>query len=80
MYKAQFVLGLVLVATLLFMSACGASEETPVEEAEEEAGPEEVEPEPADIQAEGCSEGQVSNEAGTECYPQEQAERAREQT
>jgi hypothetical protein len=89
---------LLLIASLFFAIAtllvgCGAAE-TPVEEAEEEAGVEEVVPEeetrveevvepakptPEEIQAKGCPEGQVSNEAGTACYDAEQRERAQEQ-
>jgi hypothetical protein len=78
MYRTV-VVGPVL-ALFVLVAGCGSAGETPVEEAEEEAGVEEIEPEPepADIQAEGCPEGQVSNEAGTECYPEEEAERARE--
>jgi hypothetical protein len=79
---------LVAIAARVFVLGCSTEteEETPVEKAEEEAGAEEIaepaepaEPSPEEIQAEGCPEGQVSNEAGTECYPEEEAERAQEQ-
>lgn len=57
-----------LLAAVLTLSLAGCSQDTPVEEAEEEAGVEEVvEPSPEEIQSEGCPEGQVSNAAGTEC-------------
>jgi hypothetical protein len=49
-------------------------EETRVEEVVEPA-----KPTPEEIQAKGCPEGLVSNEAGTECYPEEHKQRAQEQ-
>lgn len=51
-----------------FLTGCGG-QDTPVEQAEEEAGVEEIVEEETtrDIAAEGCPEGQVSNAAGTEC-------------
>jgi hypothetical protein len=49
-------------------------EETRVEEVVEPA-----KPTPEEIQAKGCPEGQVSNEAGTECYPEEYQEAAQDQ-
>jgi hypothetical protein len=79
---------LVAIVASVFVLGCStvAEEETPVEKAEEEAGAEEIAepaepaaPSPEEIQTEGCPEGQVSNEAGTECYPEEEAAAAREQ-
>ncbi len=69
-------LAVAAITATVFVLGCStvAEEETPVEKAEEEAaaGAEEIvepaEPSPEEIQAEGCPEGQVSNEAGTECY------------
>jgi hypothetical protein len=80
--RFSIVFTLVALAGLL-LSACAVQQEQPKEEAAEEAGVEEVaepaEPSPEEIQAEGCPEGQISNEAGTECYPIEEHERAQEQ-
>jgi hypothetical protein len=82
---------LVLMLLPVFLVACGgggeevekAEEEAGVEEvvepSPEETRVEEVvepaKPTPEEIQAKGCPEGQISNEAGTECRPIEEHER-----
>ena len=64
--RFSIVFTLVALAGLL-LAACAVQQEQPEEEVAEEAGVEEIaEPSPEEIQAEGCPEGQVSNEAGTE--------------
>src|SRR5215217_2867913 len=64
------------VFAAFFWAGCSVEEEQPSEEAAEEAGVEEIaEPSPEEIQAEGCPEGQISNEAGTECFPLEEHHR-----
>ncbi len=74
------MMGFPAVIAAFFWAGCGVEEEQPSEEAAEEAGVEEIaEPSPEEIQAEGCPEGQISNEGGTECMPLEQAERNQEQ-
>ena len=77
--RFSIVFTLVALAGLL-LAACAVQQEQPKEEVAEEAGVEEIaEPSPEEIQAEGCPEGQVSNEAGTECYPEEEQQRAQEE-
>ena len=69
--RVMFLLA-VLLATVLLAGCVG--QDTPVEQAEEEAGIEEVVEEETterDIASEGCPEGQVSNAAGTECRDEE---------
>jgi hypothetical protein len=66
--SVMFLLAGLTLATVL-LAGCGG-QDTPVEQAEEEAGVEEVVEEETterDIHTEGCPEGQVSNAAGTEC-------------
>jgi hypothetical protein len=76
--RFSIVFALVVLAGLL-LAACAVQQEQPKEEAAEEAGVEEIaQPSPEEIQAEGCPEGQVANEAGTECYPEEEQQRAQE--
>ncbi len=76
--RFSIVFTLVALAGLL-LAACAVQQEQPKEEAAEEAGVEEIaQLSPEEIQAEGCPEGQVSNEAGTECYPEEEQQRAQE--
>jgi hypothetical protein len=74
---------LLLILLPVLFAACGGAEETPVEQKEEEAGVEEVaevaDPTPEEIQTEGCPEGQISNEAGTECRSVEEVQREQEQ-
>jgi type IV secretory pathway VirB10-like protein len=79
------MLGGPAVIAAFFWAGCSVEEEQPSEEAAEEAPVEETteqaaveettEPSPEEIQAEGCPEGQISNEAGTECFPLEEHER-----
>ena len=57
---------------LFFVLSC-SGQETPIEEAEEEADVEEVEETTRDIATEGCPEGQTANAAGTECIDLEEA-------
>ena len=71
--RFSIVFTLIAVAEL-FLAACAVQQEQPEEEAAEEAGVEEIaEPSPEEIQAEGCPEGQVANEAGTECMDASEA-------
>jgi hypothetical protein len=73
------MMGFPAVIAAFFWAGCAVEEEQPSEEAAEEAGVEETaEPSPEEIQAEGCPEGQVSNDEGTECYPEEEQQRAQE--
>jgi hypothetical protein len=68
------MMGVAAVIAAFFWAGCAIEEEQPSEEAAEEAGVEEIaEPSPEEIQAEGCPEGQVSNEAGTECMDASEA-------
>ena len=66
--RRTIMMGFPAVIAAFLWAGCAVEEEQPSEEAAEEAGVEEIaEPSPEEIQAEGCPEGQVSNEAGTEC-------------
>jgi len=83
--RVKFLLAVLLTAVLI--AGCGG-QDTPVEQAEEEAGVEEIVEETTqeqasveetterDIHSEGCPEGQVSNAAGTECRDEEAVQQA----